>query len=195
MQGLNQAQTPDGTRQQLLLAALALFATHGIAAVPLSRVRDAVGAGNLSVIHYHFHNKSGLVRAVLADAAARLAPLQAEALDELKGIAARGTPTVRDVVAIGFAPFLGTAMSSEVGMQTVRFLSRLTWESGQDAQALLVQTVRPYFSELSLFLRGALPDKPPERLTLHLYLAVNSLIHGLTDISLLSQEQKFGIGE
>lgn len=183
----------DATSKQLVRAALELFAHHGIEAVSLSRIREEVGAANRSVVHYHFRNKAGLVAAVMDEVSALLAPLQAEALAELKAIAKKRKPTVREIVAIGFSPFVALFQGSRDGTLALRFLSRLTWESGAEAQALLVRTVRPYFAQLTPMFSDALPGKPIEAIVFHGYLAVNNLIHGLADIKLLTQEPISGV--
>ncbi|WP_370307371.1 TetR/AcrR family transcriptional regulator [Sinimarinibacterium flocculans] len=183
----------DATSTQLVLAALELFAQHGIEAVALSRIREAVGAANRSAVHYHFRNKTGLVKAVMERVAGMLAPLQNEALAELEMIRRRRRPKVREIVAIGFSPFVALFQQSREGMLAVRFLSRLTWESGSEAQALLVRTLRPYFEKLTPMFSAAMPDKPVEAIGFHGYLAVNNLIHGLSDITLLTQEPTYGV--
>lgn len=183
----------DPTRQQLVLAALELFALEGMPGVSLRRITAAAGAANQSAVHYHFGNKTGLIRAILEEVNARLAPLQAEALAELGAIARERRPSVREIVAIGFAPYVILFQQSREGRLAVCFLSRLTWESGAEGQELLVKTVRPYFLQLEAPLRAALPGKRTDALGFHIYLAINNLIHGLTDITLLGREPMFGV--
>lgn len=187
------ASGQESTRRLLVCAALELFSRHGIEAVTMAKVRDTVGVGNRSVIHYYFQNKAGLVQAVLDEVNALFAPLQAEALQELLAIQSERAPTVREIVGIGFAPFVLLSQQSRQGAMALRVLSRLTWESGPEAQALLVKAVRPYMLKLSPLFKAALPDKPSDALAFQVYLAVASLIHGLSDISVLAQEPEYGI--
>jgi AcrR family transcriptional regulator len=56
---------PD-VRDRLVAAAETLFAGAGIDAVSLREINAAAGAGNASAIQYHFGDRAGLVRAVLA---------------------------------------------------------------------------------------------------------------------------------
>ena len=53
-------------RDRLVSAAETLFAGAGIDAVSLREINAAAGAGNASAIQYHFGDRAGLVRAVLA---------------------------------------------------------------------------------------------------------------------------------
>jgi AcrR family transcriptional regulator len=54
--------TPD----RLIRAAEALFASHGIDAVSLREINRLAGARNATALQYHFHDRDGLLRAVLA---------------------------------------------------------------------------------------------------------------------------------
>lgn len=60
------AASGDGTRDRLLAAAAGLFAAHGVEGVSLREIGRAAGARNASALQYHFGDRAGLVRAVLA---------------------------------------------------------------------------------------------------------------------------------
>lgn len=60
------APNPEVTKQRLITAAEGLFAEHGIEGVSLREINTAAGVGNTSALQYHFRNRAGLVRAVLA---------------------------------------------------------------------------------------------------------------------------------
>jgi AcrR family transcriptional regulator len=196
---MGQAQTAlvpdDSTRHALIATALELFAHEGVKAVSIRRIVAAAGAANQSAVHYHFKNKLGLIHAVLDEINARLAPLQTEALTELSALAAMRAPTVREIVAIGFAPYVALFQSGADGRMCLHFLSRLTWESGIEAQEIMVRKVRPYFTSLKPFLMRALPDKSEARIEFHVYLAVSNLVHGLSDITLLARDPQGIVNE
>ena len=185
----------DPTRDRLISTALEQFALHGVGAVSLRTITAASGAANQSAVHYHFNNKAGLINAILAHVNDQLAPLQAEALAELEEIAAQRTPTVREIVAIGFSPFIALFAQSRDGRMAMRLFSRMTWEGGKAGQGLLVKSVRPYFLKLEPYFQRALPNKPLEALRIHAYLAVNNLVHGLPDMTLLGQDSQYGLQE
>lgn len=179
----------EGTREALVTAALELFATEGIGSVSIRRVTAAAGASNQSAVHYYFVNKLGLVRAVLDKVNSQLAPLQQEAREELAAIRAQRAPTVFEIVGIGLSPYVHMFTYGPEGAMCMRFLSRLTWESGREAQELMLQKVRPYFQELLLpLLQEALPQKSLEVLELQLFMAASNIIHGLADLDLLRRE-------
>jgi AcrR family transcriptional regulator len=54
------------TRDRLIAAAETLFAAHGIEAVSLREIVRAAGAKNATALQYHFGDRAGLLRAVLA---------------------------------------------------------------------------------------------------------------------------------
>lgn len=58
-------QSPPTTREQLIAAATRIFAAKGYAAATTREICNAAGA-NVASIHYHFGDKAGLYRAVLA---------------------------------------------------------------------------------------------------------------------------------
>ncbi len=178
----------EGTREALVTAALELFATEGIGSVSIRRVTAAPGASNQSAVHYYFENKLGLVNAVLDKVNCQLAPLQQEAREELAAIRAQRAPTVLEIVGIGLSPYVHMFTYGPEGAMCMRFLSRLTWESGREAQELMLQKVRPYFLELLPLLQEALPQKSLEVLDLQLFMAASNIIHGLADLDLLRSE-------
>jgi len=53
-------------RERLVAAAETLFAGAGVDAVSLREINAAAGAGNAIAIQYHFGDRAGLLRAVLA---------------------------------------------------------------------------------------------------------------------------------
>jgi AcrR family transcriptional regulator len=173
------ARSGEPTRYQLLLAALELFAIEGVNATSIRRITAHAGAANQSAVHYHFRNKDGLIRAVLDYVNEQLAPLQNEALAELKRMKRERALEVRQIVSVGFAPYVQMYLSSEEGQ---------TWESGPDAQDLLLEKVRPYFLKILPYLEAICPGKPREALDFQLYLAAANLIHGLSDLTLLSRQ-------
>jgi AcrR family transcriptional regulator len=62
-----ETQTTEGVRERLIRAAESLFAERGLDAVSLREILAAAEVGNSSAVQYHFGDRSGLVRAVLAN--------------------------------------------------------------------------------------------------------------------------------
>jgi AcrR family transcriptional regulator len=53
------------TREQIIRAAEALFAAHGIDGVSLREINRAAGQSNTGAVQYHFGDRDGLVRALI----------------------------------------------------------------------------------------------------------------------------------
>lgn len=183
----------NDTQTKLVQAALSLFAKHGIEAVSIRQITLAAGQSNESAVHYHFKNKAGLIAAVLDHVNAQLAPMQKDALDHLKAIAAERPPTVREIVSGGMMPFVALHAQSATGRKAIRFLSRLTWQSNEGGPGILVDKLWPYYQHIEAYLLHALPDKPRIALQFHGVLGVSSVIHGLADTRLLGKEPALGI--
>ncbi|MDQ3108146.1 MAG: TetR/AcrR family transcriptional regulator [Actinomycetota bacterium] len=82
-----QAQEPaapaaDGTRARLITAAERLFAERGIDGVSLREINRASGARNAVAVQYHFDDRAGVVRAVVAKHRPVVEALRHDALDE-----------------------------------------------------------------------------------------------------------------
>ena len=184
---------PAEGRQALLTAALKSFAEHGLNGVSLRTITAQAGQLNQSAIRYHFRDKEGLVAAVLADVMAALAPHQAQALAQLTARGSELPWTMRELTQVMFQPFLMVYLGGSLGLQRIRFLSRLTWQEGGKGQAMLVSAVQPYFLQYTATLQALAPQKSEAALALHTYLTVNTLIHGLADASLLQAHPVFGL--
>lgn len=60
------APNPEVTRQRLITAAETLFAERGIEGVSLREINAVAGMRNATALQYHFHDRYGLVKAILA---------------------------------------------------------------------------------------------------------------------------------
>jgi len=90
------APNPEHTRQRLIAAAETLFAERGIDAVSLREINAAADQRNASALQYHFHDRAGLLKAVLhkhyGDVEARrhalLDAYEGDGVDDLRALAA-----------------------------------------------------------------------------------------------------------
>ena len=78
------APNPEATRQRLITAAEALFAVRGIDGVSLREINAASGLRNATALQYHFGDRAGLVRAVLAKHHAAVEAVRHGLLDEYR---------------------------------------------------------------------------------------------------------------
>jgi AcrR family transcriptional regulator len=181
------------TQTKLVLAALGLFAKHGIASVTIRQIVRAAEQSNESAVHYHFGGKDELLAAIFDYIDSQLAPLQAKSLAELDTIALERLPTVKETVTQGIMPFVTFYAQSPIGPRSLRFLSRLLWQAQDQEMMLLVAKLWPYYARIEHFLVQALPDKPQDALRLHCILAAFNLLHNLADTRLLRSQSSLGI--
>lgn len=90
-------RTPKAdTREQIISAAEKLFAERGIDAVSLREINRAAGQRNSSALQYHFGDRNGLLRAVIAKHRADTDPRRHALLDQYE---AGGGSDVRALAA------------------------------------------------------------------------------------------------
>ncbi|MDX1669184.1 MAG: TetR family transcriptional regulator [Limnobacter sp.] len=175
------------TRELILRVALKEFSKFGVDAVKLSHIRDQAGLSNRSGVHYHFKTKDLLVVAVTERVQASLNRYFEKALHAEQ--ASGHTDSLEVVVRRMFTPFVQYFMSHKEGSVGLRFLSRLTWQTGQRGQDLLRQFFTQYLGNFDRSLRHCLPTMNEADLRFKLYLAVNTAIHGIADYSILLNDE------
>ena len=176
------------TREQLLRIALIEFAHHGIEAVTLSRIRQLSGQNNRSAVHYHFKTKEKLVEEVVEFVNAQLDMYCKQAHAEF----ALGLPEHREWTKLSeliFDPFLKLFASGQTGAVCIQFLSRLTWQTGEQGQRFLTRFFNPYMAVYAPTLLNMLPQYSETQLRFKIRLAVNTAIHGLADFSMVMHDE------
>ena len=83
------------TRRHMIDAAESLFAEHGVDNVTMLDIARAAGQKNRNAPQYHFGDKAGIINAVLDKHSDLISLRRREMMD---AIAARGAPTLRDLV-------------------------------------------------------------------------------------------------
>ncbi|MCD0449721.1 TetR/AcrR family transcriptional regulator [Actinocorallia sp. API 0066] len=110
-----------GTRERLITAAAELFAAQGIDAVSLREIVRASGARNATALQYHFGDRDGLLRAVLA----RHTPdVEARRHILLDAYEAQGEPDVRALAGALVRP-LAAKLADDGGPSYLRLLADL----------------------------------------------------------------------
>lgn len=183
------------TRDNIIRAALTLFAKHGIDGVSLRQIVAAAGQSNPSAVHYHFQSKEGLLSAVIDHVDEQLQPLQKQAMASLFDAQKRGELTVREVVHTATMPFVTLYASSYEGRMAVRFLSRLTWQRDVAGQSRLFDKAWSYWRDVVVVLHSLMPEQSIDVLMHRGVLVGCTLLHGLADMSLLSRQTSFGLAE
>lgn len=167
------------TRDLLIQAALKLFARYGFDGVSLRQISAEAQQLNQSVVHYYFQSKKGLIAAVLEYVAAQLQPMQAAADENIRAMAQISPPTVRDILTATLMPIVAWHIHSSVGRRSIRFLSRLSWQSDIEEFDLLVERCTPYYDSLIDHLQAALPNVPRDVIAAKLLFVLVNLMHGL----------------
>ncbi|GLR27051.1 TetR/AcrR family transcriptional regulator [Limnobacter litoralis] len=176
------------TREHILQVALIEFAKAGIDAVKMSQIRDLAGQSNRSAVYYHFKTRELLVQAVVDRVKQGLAVHMDKAQQQFQE---RGpVPTVEAWVGLVFQPFLNYFMLNPEGPVGIRFLSRLTWQAGQQGQSVLQNLFLPYLEPFEDNLMQCLPGRDRVDVRFRIYLAVNSVVHGLADYSILLADEQ-----
>jgi AcrR family transcriptional regulator len=114
-------RSPEPARQQILDAALRLFAGRGIAAVSMREIRIEANQRNAGALQYHFGTKDGLLHALLE----RELPPLIERRRVLLAEAASRPDDTRAVAAIFVLPFAELATGSARDRSLVLLLSDL----------------------------------------------------------------------
>lgn len=95
------ADMPDGSRARLLTTAKRLFAERGLDGVSLREIVREAGIKHATAVQYHFGDREGLIKAILAPHEERVDTRRDAMLDEYE---ANGVADCRSVAAILVRP-------------------------------------------------------------------------------------------
>jgi AcrR family transcriptional regulator len=97
------APNPELTRRDLVAAAEELFAARGIEGVSLREINATAGQKNATALQYHFGDRDGLLRAVLAKHHPTVEALRHELLDAYEAQHGRRRAPTGDLRALAIA--------------------------------------------------------------------------------------------
>lgn len=158
------AASPD-TRDRILDAAERLFAERGVDAVSLRTVL-AAARRNVSLVHYHFGDRDGLLEAVLRR---RLGPITEERIRRLAEVEARGrAATLEDVLRAYYGhPSPGWM---EEYPDYARLVGQLQFSPNPRVRQIVRGVVRDAFTPLAAALGARVPaGLAPARWTCRFY--------------------------
>ncbi len=177
------SNTASLTRQQLLLAALRLFAENGIHAVSLRSINQAAGARNSGAVHYHFENKTGLLLALVDDLMDRIAAYRGNSLREL---AERSEPaSVRECLDVFYRPNWLLHFDPEVGGVSTKFLLLHQMTPVPEVQQRLAERASVNWHLLEELLLRAMPNKDRGVLRIHIGMSWVGVLNGLAALDLM----------
>lgn len=171
---------PADTRQRLLLTALQLYAREGLHAVSLRRIGVEAGCKNSAAVHYHFHNKLGVVQALVELIAAELTRINRQ-LQSKPTVALSLRQTCRNTLL----PLMRLPVEQDWGADAVRFISRLVSDNDPDIALMVNRVFAPFWRRLDQALAKQLPELPAPVRQLRLMFMSTNIFHGAAEVAWL----------
>ncbi len=183
---LNRAapSTDSDVPKRLVMTAIAEFGARGTRAVSGREIQRKAGVLNEAAVRYYFKNHHGLLDACLAHIIDEFDPIIDEAWSELTSLKQQQALTVKAVVNALVVAFYAYWQQNCAGVQLVARMIREEGEAGQD---MLIRRFGHVIWRFEDELSALLPDKTPETLRLHSFLAINNIVNGMVDQTLLWQ--------
>jgi AcrR family transcriptional regulator len=117
------APNPSATRERLIATAEELFAERGIGGVSLREINTAAGQRNSTALQYHFGDRDGLVRAVLAKHTPEVESRRHALLDEYE--ASGGNDRLRTLAGALVRPSAVKLADADGGRAYLRIMAQL----------------------------------------------------------------------
>ena len=164
----------EDIREKLILSAISLYAQKGIDGVSLREIGVSSGAKNSGVMQYHFGSKLGLLSAIMEKIVQHLLLLKAQnPPQEAEDIDTLVKQTVKNIATI--------VSVYDWGEDAVKVMSRMLMETSDDIRNI----INRYFSEHSVQLYQRIstfyPDVEPNKIKLRVLLALDCIIHGMSE--------------
>lgn len=114
--------TAGDARSQIISAAETLFAEHGSGSVSLREVNRAAGQANATAVQYHFTDRAGLLRAILAKHRPGIDVRRHALLDAYEEA---GEPALRPLAAALVAPIAAKLDDPDGGRAYLRIMAEV----------------------------------------------------------------------
>lgn len=176
----------DGA-ERLVRTAIRAYARSGTHGVSLREIVRRSGMKNEAAVRYHFGNKHNLLTACLRSVAEALKPIEIAAIKELELLRLERKITVRDVMVAEFTPMSTYFEQSAFGVDSICFLARTARDEGAAFQDMILAAFMSGILVAERYLAELLPDKSPRAIRFHNFLAINSMLNGLADQSMLER--------
>ena len=164
------------TKKQILDAAEALFAAHGVEGVSLRSLTKEAGV-NLASVHYHFGSKEAVARAAFTR---RVRPINRERLEMLDAVerqAGEGPIEVEDVLTALFAPVIQLSRDPQFGRRFMHLCARFYSEPADYLEALFEQEFSNVIHRFELALARAVPGLSSKELRCRMHFAIGVMVH------------------
>ena len=178
------------TKQRILNTAGKLFAEHGVAGTSLRQITAMAGV-NLASIHYHFHSKQALLKAVLAQRIEPINERRLHLLDAAERDAGPEGPKLEKILEAFLMPVFEQARDPEHGGTIfLRLFGLLYGESGDEIREYFLEIMGPIADRFSPAFQRALPELPREEILWRIYFSIGVMAHilrGGKELSILSR--------
>jgi len=168
-------------KRKLILAAINLFAEHGVDSVSLRMINREAGHKNNSALHYHFGSKLGLIEAVDHFIQKHFDEVREPKLASLEARARDGDVTLREAMEVFVNPYVEIIDNYEWGYAAVRTIARMEFDTNDDVHRLLSKSAGPSLKRFSKLKRALLPDLPAREYKKRHNLVIKFIIDGFAD--------------
>jgi AcrR family transcriptional regulator len=168
------------TRDKLIEAAEQLYGSRSIDAVSLREIAASAGQKNPNALQYHFHNREGLLQAIVEKNAARVADIREGYFERAQeGEWQPAEAAARCLVM----PIVDYIEDNPKAVNFVRIVSQLTAiNQAEDGQSDVVNIRFPSVPGLETLLDEALASLPGREAERRIFLAVNITFHSIANI-------------
>ncbi len=171
----------EHARRKLILAAINLFAEHGVDSVSLRMINREAGYKNNSALHYHFGNKLSLIEAADGFIQLHFDEVREPQLKALEMRAQRGDITLREALEVFVHPYVAIIEGYEWGYAAVRTIARMEFDGNEDVHRLLSKSAGRSIKRFAKLKRTLLPDLPLRQFRRRHNFVVTSTIHGFAN--------------
>jgi AcrR family transcriptional regulator len=168
-------------KHKLILAAINLFAEHGVDSVSLRMINREAGHKNNSALHYHFGSKLGLIEAVDTFIQSHFDEVREPHLAELEARAAEEKITLQEAMEVYVGPYVEIIEGFDWGYAAVRTIARMEFDGNEEVHVLLSQSAGTAVKRFATLFRSLLPDLTPRQFKMRMNYMVNATILGFAD--------------
>jgi len=176
--------SPFSTKERILGAAEALFATHGFAGASLRQVTAAAKV-NLAAVNYHFGSKDKLIEEVFRR---RLDELNSRRLAALARVAGQASTQLEDVLDAYISPALDLSRHGGGGAAFVRVLARAYAEHNETLRRFLSDNYGHVLRQFAVEFARLLPDLAKDEIYWRLDIVTGALTYAMADFGIIQRK-------
>lgn len=171
------------TKQRILDAAEALFASHGFAGASLRQVTSNAQV-NLAAVNYHFGSKENLINEVLR---LRLDKLNADRTQALQSALAKSPTQLEDLLGAWIRPALAASANEKGSTAFVRILARTYAEQNERLRTFLHDNYGHVLRDFATALGTLLPHLDKQELYWRMDIITGALTFAMADFGTIKR--------